>query len=104
MVSSLRSLRLSRRALVPLIGFGLAAYFSWPLAQGERSWSRLIVLEHRIAVEQGNLDEAAQAREDLERKVVRLRPASIDPDLLEERARALLGFQYPEEKMILARP
>ncbi|HRC26575.1 MAG TPA: septum formation initiator family protein [Alphaproteobacteria bacterium] len=104
MVSSFRSLRLSRRTLLPLIGFGLAAYFSWPLAQGERSWPRLIVLEHNISIEQANLDEVTQAREDLERKVVRLRPTSIDPDLLEERARALLGFQYPEEKMIISRP
>lgn len=104
MVSSLLSFRFSTRALVPLIGFGLAAYFSWPLIQGERSWPRLLVLEHKIMQESQVLAETRARREDLERKVVRLRPASIDPDLLEERARVLLGFQHPDEKIILSRP
>lgn len=104
MVPSVNPPRFSARVLVPLIGFALAVYFSWPLAQGERSYPRLLLLEHKIAAMQQSLDSVRHDRETLEHKVVRLRPNSIDPDLLEEQARAILGYQYPEDKMILLRP
>lgn len=37
----------------------------------------------------------------LENKVAMLRPGSIDPDLLEERARVMLGYHHPDELVVI---
>lgn len=104
MVFCIRPSFFSRRIVVPFIGFALAFYFSWPLVQGERSYPRLVELNYKMAVVDRKLETVRLEREALERKVVRLRPASIDPDLLEERARALLGYQYPQDRVVLSSP
>ena len=39
-----------------------------------------------------------------ERRVVLLKPASIDPDMLDERARALLGYMDPRELTLRLTP
>ncbi|MCB9979271.1 MAG: septum formation initiator family protein [Rhodospirillales bacterium] len=104
MVSCARTPFFSRRTAAPLIGFALALYFSWPLVQGERSYPRLVALEYKIASVDRKLDVVRTEREALEHKVIRLRPDSIDPDLLEERARVLLGYQYPQDRVVLSDP
>ena len=48
--------------------------------------------------------EVAAARHErlrVERRVTMLRPDSIDPDLLEERARAVLNLGYADDRIIL---
>lgn len=88
--------------LVPVIGFSLCFYFMWPLLQGERSYVRLMALEHETAATTGELDQARTERQALEKKVIGLRPGSIDRDLLDERARAMLGYRQTEEKVVIA--
>ena len=46
------------------------------------------------------MGSAREIRRDLERDVALLRPESLDPDLLDERARAALGFAHPDELTI----
>ena len=40
----------------------------------------------------------------LERRVSLLRPESLDRDMLEERARAVLDLARPEERVIVIKP
>lgn len=86
---------------VAIIGFCLCFYFSYHIISGERSYLRLMSLERateRLAQQQ---DRLTMQRAALENKVVMLRPGSIDPDLLEERARAVLGYQRPDEIVVM---
>jgi cell division protein FtsB len=43
-------------------------------------------------------------RQTIEHRVSQLRPQSLDPDLLDERAREVLGFAHPNERVILLEP
>ncbi len=80
---------------------GLCLYFSYHLIAGERSISGLHALEYQISAETELLDELRKERAVVEDKVVRLRPGTMDEDYLEERARIVLGFVYPGERIVL---
>ena len=89
--------RLSYRAflkqnLIAVIGFSLCFYFCYHLIHGQRSAMRLLVLETRIEKTVQQYELAKAAREDIERKVVMMRPGSINRDLLEERITHVLGY------------
>ena len=65
---------------------------------GERS---LYGLERSISKLSEQHQELHIKRTALEYNVQRLRPNSIDPDLLEERARYVLGYVHPDETILL---
>jgi cell division protein FtsB len=93
---------LVRKNLVTLIGMGLFMYFSYHLVQGERSYIRYISLNQSIAELTQKSSEMQKERHDLENRVAMMRPGSINRDLLEERARVVLGFRREGEKDILS--
>ena len=90
-----------RGNLLVIIGVTLALYFSYHIGFGERSYLRLMALENAETNLSAQYDQLHAQRVALEEKVVRLRPGSLDPDLLEERARYVLGYVRPDEKVIL---
>jgi cell division protein FtsB len=92
---------LSRKNIVTLIGIGLFFYFSYHLIQGQRSAMRYLTLEQTISRMEQQKEELKSKREDLETKVAMLRPNSINKDLLEERARIVLGFRKTGEMDVL---
>ena len=76
-------------------------YFSYHAVFGNRSYIRLASLESQIETLSDKRDELAAQRTGLEDKVVMLRPGSVDRDLLEERARYVLGYHMPGEITML---
>lgn len=58
---------------------------------------QLLSLNKTIENTQTEYERIKSEKEALEKKVVMLRPSSIDKDLLEERARAVLGYKSPGE-------
>lgn len=62
---------------------------------------RLVVLNHSVGKLSAAYEEIHGQRAVLEDRVVRLRPSSIDPDFLEERARYVLGYVHPDETVLL---
>lgn len=94
---------LVRKNLVTLIGIGLFVYFSYHLVQGERSLIRYMTLEKSIATLTDQSGHLSKEQEDLETKVAMMRPGSINKDLLEERARIVLGFRRPGEVDVLSK-
>ena len=87
----LRSIR--SQALV--IGyFGVNAY------TGNRGLRAKQDLDQQIAQLDGELDALKAERTEWERRVALLRPESIDPDLLDERARALLNYADPRDLIL----
>lgn len=92
---------LFRQNLIVFIGVCLSLYFCYHLIAGERSYLRLISLNHQISVTEKQEKEEATRRAALEQKVVMMRPGSVNRDLLEEQARSTLGFHYKDEKVII---
>lgn len=89
-----------QQAIGPILAMGLMIYFIYHIIQGERgilSWMRL---QQRIIESQQLLDEVQIEQADLEHRVQLLRPDSLDPDMLEERARQALNFARADEIVI----
>ena len=92
---------LIRKNIVTLIGIGLFCYFSYHLIQGQRSAVRYLTLQKTIERMDIEKAELKQQREELESKVSMLRPNSLNKDLLEERARIVLGFRKAGEMDVM---
>lgn len=90
-----------RQNFLTIMGFCLCFYFSYHAVLGQRSYVQLLTLEREVASITQIHDRLEGERLALEKKVAMLRPGSIDKDLLEERARYVLGFGYEDERVIL---
>lgn len=94
--------QLSLRALLfPVATLALAAYFGWYLIYGNHGVVTLWRVQHQIELKQAELDRIRAQRISLEHRVTLLRPASVDPDMLEEQARSRLGLTDRDEVVIL---
>lgn len=81
-----------RHVFAPLLGTLLVGYFAYHTVEGDhgiRAWQRLT---QDIAEAEVRRDKLRTAETRLERRVSMLRPDSLDRDLLEERARLVLGY------------
>ena len=90
-----------RRNFIAIICVCLSVYFGWHTLFGERSAFALTTLNARTEKLNTEVSALHSQHAALEDKVVRLRPDLLDPDMLEERARLVLGFNYPSETVIL---
>ena len=90
-----------RRVSVSFLGVSATFYFVFHVFHGDRgliSWAQL--RQKVVEVETTAKDMAAERRY-LENKVRLLHPESLDPDMLDERARLMLNFGHPDELVIL---
>ncbi|MCK5168156.1 MAG: septum formation initiator family protein, partial [Rhodospirillaceae bacterium] len=62
-------------------------YFAYHAIQGDRGFIALGKLEHQVSTLDNKLADLQKERLKLENQVSLLRPDSLDPDMLEERAR-----------------
>ncbi len=90
-----------RQNMIAIIGVCLAVYFCYHLIAGERSYLRLISLNYQVSQTEAKYEEVSKERAALEQKVVMMRPGSVNRDLLEEQSRKVLGFHYPDEKVLI---
>jgi cell division protein FtsB len=89
-----------RQNFIAIIGICLSVYFCYHLIAGERGYLRFISLERQISSTQEDYQQLSTDRKTLEERVVMMRPGSINRDLLEERARVVLGYRYQDEKVL----
>jgi cell division protein FtsB len=92
--------RKARQVLGPLMGAALMVYFGYHAVQGDRglmAWWNL-----RFEIEKANTTaaELAAERHAIEQRVTLLRPESLDRDMLEERARIMLGAAGPHDLIV----
>jgi cell division protein FtsB len=85
------------RAIVPVACLCIMGYFAYHAIHGDNGLLRLAEIREVRQELSHKVVSAQQIRRDLERDVALLRPESLDPDLLDERARAALGFAHPDE-------
>jgi cell division protein FtsB len=98
-----------RRIILTALGlYSFAAvfigYFGVNAFTGTHGLRAQADLDHRLAVMQKELGHLKARRAEWERRVSLLRANRIDPDMLDERARALLGYADPRDITLLLHP
>ena len=90
-----------RSLIFPLLACGAGGYLAYNLEIGDHGLEARTNLERRKHVLEGELAGLKEVRQRLERDVALLRPESLDPDMLDERARAIAAVTMQETKDII---
>ncbi len=94
----------SKVALPPLVFLTITAYFAWNATQGDHglvAFNHRQELLHQVVAEQA----AAEAERDAWKiRVDGLRASHLNPDTLDERARAMLNLAKPDEVIVKLGP
>jgi len=88
------------------IGFALLnvcvmTYFGYHVIIGDHGLLSRWRLADEVTHMEQKLDKLHQRRKQLEHKVSLVRPESLDPDMLDERARVILNLAHPNDITIL---
>ncbi|WP_373085584.1 septum formation initiator family protein [Sneathiella sp.] len=97
------SLEIRKRAKAsagPILGILAVAYFSYHLVEGDRGLFAYLKLQHEIDKADAIYQVTEIEKQALEKRVSLLRPENLDLDMLEERARDVLGIAHPDEIVI----
>ncbi|MCG8562014.1 MAG: septum formation initiator family protein [Hyphomicrobiales bacterium] len=89
------------RVVIPLICLALISYFGYHLVVGNHGLNSRARYEKQIQLLEGELAGLQAVRQRLERDVSLLRAEHLDPDMLDERARAILNFAHPNDIVIV---
>jgi cell division protein FtsB len=97
------------RAFLAALGLYLVTalfigYFAVNAYTGNHGIKARESIDHDIAALGQELDLAKAERERWERRVTLLKSDSIDPDMLDERARTLLNWSDPRDVTIMIKP
>jgi cell division protein FtsB len=98
-----------RRTILTALGLYVFAalfigYFGVNAFTGAHGLRAQADLDKQLATMQGELTRLKAERVVWERRVSLLRSDKIDPDMLDERARALLGYVDPRDAVLLISP
>ena len=103
-MSSFRDTRRRIRQVAPqFLSACVMLYFLYHAVQGDRGFLAWLRLNQDLEQAKLTAVEVAAQRERMEERVARLQPEHLDPDLLDERARALLNLGRPDE-VVIVRP
>jgi cell division protein FtsB len=91
----------ARHVIAPLLAICTAGYFAYHTVHGDRGLLAYLNLKHQIEARRAELSALERQRTELEHRVRLLHPETLDPDMLEERARIMLNFGYPEDIVII---
>jgi cell division protein FtsB len=83
--------------LPPALFLSLVAYFLWNATQGERGLQSYALRQEQLKQVQGELDRTLAEQKGWDRRVSALRSQRLDPDMLDERARAMLNVADPSD-------
>jgi cell division protein FtsB len=89
------------RWVMNTLSFGLFIYFAYHLVHGEKGYFAWRGLQQKVTVAEVQLEQKQGERIALENRVKRLRPESLDLDMLDERSRVVLGFARPREFVVI---
>jgi cell division protein FtsB len=89
-----------RQIITPVLFALVFGYFGYHLMHGERGVLALLQLRQEVARAEATLAETEASKRIWERRVAGLRSQSLDPDLIDERARALLHTAWPDDIIV----
>ena len=93
--------RALRQTIGPAIGAAIVGYFAYHAIQGDRGLIALSHLQSEIQQAEAVLAQVRGERTDLEQRASLLKRDHLDPDMLDERARAVLNYSHPDDVIIL---
>ena len=91
-------------SVVTFASLGLLGFFAWHAMEGPRGFAFHEKLASQSRQLSGDLAAIQKQRSDLETRVALLRPESVDPDMLDEMARATLDVAGPHDLIVLDSP
>lgn len=92
--------RRAKSSLPPFLFLLLVAYFIWNATQGDRGLRAYAGRLEDLKAAQADLVQAEAELANWERRVANLRTNRLDPDALDERARAMLNMSDPADIVI----
>ena len=90
----------TRRAIGPLFGVLALFYLAFHTVNGERGIFALIKASSQLETLKGQLAEVSAKRQAMESRVALISNQSLDLDMLDERARIVLGYTGKDERVI----
>jgi cell division protein FtsB len=90
-----------RSIIAPTLFLTLVAYFGWNATQGDRGLQAYAMRQMQLKSVQLDLKRVETERDLLERRVAGLRIQRLDPDTLDERARAMLNVADPADVVVM---
>ena len=101
-MSFIKEIRMRARYVIgPVLGISAVTYFGFHAVQGDRGLMAWWKLRQHIEVASVSLREISKKQLELERRVRLLHPESLDPDMLEERARIMLNYGHIDDIVAL---
>ena len=90
-----------KQIIITCFSFILFSYFTYHLVRGDMGYFAMRGVEDRLFQANEEHVELKTDRVALENRVKRLRPDSLDLDMLDERSRAVLAFGHKDEVIIV---
>lgn len=90
----------TKASAAPILGLLFFCYFSYHLVEGDRGLFSYLKLQNEIQTAEAAFYITDAERKGLEKRVLLLNPKNLDLDMLEERARDVLGLAHPDEIVI----
>lgn len=98
-------LRAVVRTLALYCGAGLAiVYFTYHAMNGDHGIAAARMFDQQTHDLSQELAQIQAERQMLERRIALLKPQTIDPDTLDEKARELLGLVHPNDVVVMLAP
>ena len=93
--------RRAKHAVFPILSACAISYFGYHAVHGQYGLLAYMRLQQQIAALNAEYRDLAAQRQRLEHRATLLKSESLDPDMLEERAQALVGYAHPNDAVIL---
>ena len=91
----------ARYVIGPVLGICAVGYFAFHVVHGDRGLIAWWKIKQRGPTAKPTQAVTRGERETLERRVRLMEPGTLDPDMIEERARLMLNYGYADEIVIL---
>ena len=92
--------RRGRALIAPTLLLLVAGYFAYHTIQGQRGLIAYARLSLEVERSQGELRSVAAKKRAIEARVALLHPDHVEPDMLDEQTRRILGLAHPDEVVI----
>jgi len=92
-----------KSSAAPILGLLAISYFSYHLIEGDRGLFAYLKLQQEVQKETAQLRLTEIEKTKLEKRIKLLDPENLDLDMLDERARDVLGLSGPDELVIYSK-
>lgn len=92
--------RRAKMAIAPAVFLAITGYFAWNATQGNRGLVAYVQRQELMKQVEADNKAAKDERDMWERRVIGLRSNRLNPDTLDERARAMLNLAEPTDVVV----